>query len=209
MRWKRKVKERARIFELVCWIDNPDFYDIVNKLKDISDTAICYHDKDIVTEETLQHFNEAGLVVPSDFVVGLVKTPHIHAVFRFHNARYTKAVRDEFGIDTIFPVESKRGALRYLIHLDYEDKYQYDLSEVQTFGRMSEDFKKAIEEDIDFQTKVTQVVELLDHNQYYLSSKDFILLVCSNDLFPVVVQMKGWAYKLLDEHNFKFSNVKN
>ena len=52
--------------------------------------------------------------------------------------------------------------------MDYEDKYQYDSSEVQTFGRMSEDFKKAIEEDIDFQTKVTQVVDLLDHNQYYL-----------------------------------------
>lgn len=202
MRLKRKVKDRARTFELVAWSDNPHFYDIIDYLKDLSDSVYCYHDKDIVTEETLQHYSEVGLTFPLG--LGELKTPHIHAVFRYPNARYTKVVREEFslmGCDCVFPVESKRGALRYLTHIDYEDKYQYSISEVQAFGKMSEDFKKAMQDDVDFNIRVLQVLKLIDSFNFVVSKRDFVEYVCNADLFPTVVQMKGWAFAVLDEHN--------
>lgn len=202
MKWKRKVKDRARTFELVAWRDNPAFYDIIEYLKDLSDSCYVYHDKDIVTEETIRHFEEAGLVCP--FGLGELKTPHIHAVFRYPNARYTKAVREEIGIDTVFPVESKRGALRYLIHMDYEDKYQYSQSDVHCFGKMSDDFKKAIAEDVDFCVKVIQLMAVLEDEKRSLTTFDFVKLMCDCDLFPVAIQMKGWAFRLLEDHNIKY-----
>lgn len=204
VRLKRKVKDRARTFELVAWSDNPHFYEIIDYLKDLSDSVYMYHDRDIVTEETLQHYAEVGQTFPLG--LGELKTPHIHAVFRYPNARYTKAVREEFaafGCDCVFPVESKRGALRYLTHIDYEDKFQYPQSEVHGFGKMSDEFKKAMQDDIDFNVRVIQVLSLIDSYEIVVSKRDFVEDVCNADLFPTVVQMKGWAFAVLEERNEK------
>ena len=198
--------DRGRTFEITCFNDNPRFYDVVRLVKECSDSAYILHDKDTWDEMSIQSWeNEEG---SCPFGIGELKTPHIHAVVRYPNARYLDSVKKDFGITSIRKCQSLRGMLRYLTHMDYEDKFQYGPELVQCYGKMSETFKKAIQEDVDLQTRVLQLLQYIDSFDRYINRRDFVRLTCEADLFSTVIQMKGWAFTILDEHNSKFIDYK-
>lgn len=60
------------------------------------------------------------------------KKEHIHFILSLDNPRTIKSLSDrvEVPINLIQNIKSLRGACRYLVHKDDEDKYQYDLSQV-------------------------------------------------------------------------------
>lgn len=196
--------DRGRTFELTLYLDTPEWHDILTKIINVSDSAYVVHDKDIASSEDVEAWSKRYPGVPCPFVDGQLKIEHIHAIVRFPNARYLSAVQAEFGIGSIRKCSSLRGYLRYLVHIDYEDKYQYDKCDVKTFGRMSESFKKALEDEKPFETRVIQLCELLDSCHRFVSKRDFVNLCCEADLFGTLVQMKGWAFAILEEHNSEY-----
>lgn len=60
------------------------------------------------------------------------KKVHTHVLVTFSNPRYASTVANKLGIDLSIinlPI-SKRGYVRYMIHLDYPDKKQYSLTDL-------------------------------------------------------------------------------
>lgn len=67
---------------------------------------------------------------------GTIKKPHVHVVVRYGGKRLVTSVKNEYakyGMEKRFvDTCNERAMLRYLIHLDDPDKYQYNKSEVDT-----------------------------------------------------------------------------
>lgn len=109
---------RSRSFLGILYPDS-ETYDCDEVLALIRDTfersAWCLHDLD-VTEE------------------GELKKPHYHWVGQFSNPRFLDAVASSLSLpsNTIEPVKKFKAAIRYLIHVDNEDKYQYDMSAIDS-----------------------------------------------------------------------------
>ena len=57
--------------------------------------------------------------------------PHYHVILRFPNARSAHQVaRDYLLTCKLFPLDNFRGAVRYFTHIDFPDKFQYDMNDI-------------------------------------------------------------------------------
>lgn len=131
---------------------------------------------------------------------GELKKPHWHIVFCFKYQRFASAIAKEFGIEPnyIQPTKARDKALRYLIHADDCDKYQYDASEV--FGPLA----SFIPQDSVKLPEREQVMALLDilHAMPVPSTyTQFLIAACNADLYSAFRRMGMGAIKLLEEHN--------
>ena len=116
--------------------------DILKKLIDYYKGCKCYlimHDKDT---------NEDGEL----------KTPHIHCVLALENRRSKENILNDISTSLKIPLNCVsaddckfiQGAVRYLIHYDNSDKYQYSLEDIKTnddkYNRYFLDFDEYIQE---------------------------------------------------------------
>lgn len=104
------MKDKFRLFEMILYIDSKS-YDINEVLKNIRGEryyAYSIHDSDL--DDT-----------------GHIKKPHYHVIVRFDNARTCSGVAKLFGIPNNFVnhIRNERSYVRYLIHFDDKEKYQY------------------------------------------------------------------------------------
>lgn len=83
----------------------------------------------------LEYFDEFGYIQHDKDIKedGTIKKNHIHWVGRLKNPRTIKTIANKFGLNDndIEPVKSFKACVRYLVHFDDTDKYQYDLSDIQ------------------------------------------------------------------------------
>lgn len=112
-------KTRFRNFTGTIYKDSTtyDFVKVILAGQDYFDEfSYIEHDKDI-DEET-----------------GQVKKLHIHWVGRLKNPRELKTISNKLGLadHDIEIVNSYKGIIRYLIHADNEEKYQYNFSDIKT-----------------------------------------------------------------------------
>lgn len=109
------MKDKFRLFEAILYIDSIS-YDIKEVLKCIRGEryyAYTLHDQDLDEE-------------------GHIKKPHYHIVIRFDNARTKSGVAKKLGIPENFVnnIRNERTYIRYLIHFDDKEKYQYRQSDI-------------------------------------------------------------------------------
>lgn len=105
---------------------------------------------------------------------GTDKPAHWHVVIMFENQRYLNSVR-KLGLRCgaangyVEPVGDLNIITRYLCHMDDPNKYQYDPSEVISFG--GADYLKLCEAKIDRRTKqramVCQMIDFICDNKIY------------------------------------------
>lgn len=117
-------KYRAKTHSLIIYPEWESIDDVLLKLSKENTlfTGISpLHDKDVYTDG--EHAGEP-------------KKPHYHVVLRYKNAVWSSAISDRTGVPhqyKIFePTVSFRGSVRYLIHHDDPDKYQYSKSDIWT-----------------------------------------------------------------------------
>lgn len=102
------------------------------------------HCNDTYDEEDVTRYQERlklGMVAPEEDVpeVGKKKKEHYHWVVSFGNVKKSarqvlELIRDVAPtVKWAEPVGNFRGYLRYLIHMDDPEKYQYDVNEIQAF----------------------------------------------------------------------------
>lgn len=106
----------SRAWEVVLYPDSV-VYDVANVLGNVTKyfDKWCYilHDKDL---------NEDGTL----------KKAHYHVYGKFDTARTPQTVSNALGVGvaSLRAVSSWRGAVRYTVHLDHPDKYQYSADDV-------------------------------------------------------------------------------
>ena len=99
------------------------------------DYAYCLHDKDIIPE------------------TGELKKAHHHFILKFNNTRSISAVSDELGLPSnhLEYCRNLKGAVRYLIHMDDPDKYQYPAEDIKSSFVVSNHISSSLPEDVQAQ----------------------------------------------------------
>lgn len=107
-------KYRSRTFFVLLYPDNYKHVEVFEKIQKTYEFVAIEHDKD--TDEG-----------------GELKKRHIHVFLKFKNAKWNTAVLEELGLEPRFleEIKSEKAALQYLLHANEENKYHYDISELQ------------------------------------------------------------------------------
>lgn len=103
----------------------------------------------------------------------LVK-PHIHIILRLENRHYFHSIIDRFELikgENIQVIGNITASIRYLIHFDNQDKYQYDINEIVTNDL---DIKKYFKSDnlkSNEADRIALIDNLFDNIDYYLKGE--------------------------------------
>lgn len=101
---------------------------------------------------------------------GKIKKDHIHVIISFDGPTTFNAVKeltDSLNSPFPQPVRSLRGAIRYLIHADNKDKYQYKREDIVSVG-MDQEIKEA------FSVKKSDEQKKVERVSCYKQIKDII-----------------------------------
>lgn len=110
------MNERVYFVEVILYKDNLQHLNLLTTLTNKYDYAYILHDKDLDDN-------------------GELKKEHFHLLLFFKNARYFSSILKSIEIDNpqlIQKKKDKRLSIRYLIHADSPNKYQYSLDELHT-----------------------------------------------------------------------------
>lgn len=124
-----KKDERARVWTVIVYPESApeNWKDVIND-KHIAWCCIL-HDKDVNPD-------------------GSKKKPHYHVVLVFEGKKsyeQIKTIADELNSPIPQKVESLRGMIRYLIHMDNPEKYQYAQDQIEAYGGLDyEDYLKSM-----------------------------------------------------------------
>lgn len=131
---------------------------------------------------------------------GELKKPHWHIVLVFPNQRTVNPIAKEFGIKSNYLQLShdRDAALRYLIHADDPDKYQYSPDEV--FGTLSDSIPQLTER-LSESAQVLSLLSILDRLPVPCTYYQFLVAACNAELYAPFRRMGAGAIKLLEEHN--------
>lgn len=146
--------------------------------------AFIKHDKDLLDDGTL-------------------KKEHYHIVITFSNYRWRNAIATELGITINYleKIRNLENALKYLIHYNNSNKYQYDIEDVQ--GTLKQKLINII--NTQDKTESEKVLELLDYietQKTYLKLSSFIKFVCDNNMYDIYRRSASTFIRLLEEHNY-------
>lgn len=110
--------------------------DFMEELKNLHcKVALALHDKDIYSEADLKKYQKNNDGNSPNWKVGDIKKPHYHIVLRFENLKSINGVLSMLApldVKHVKVVQNERGMIRYLIHIDDAEKYQYKREDIIT-----------------------------------------------------------------------------
>lgn len=153
-------------------------------IENYSKYAFIKHDKDFLDDNT-------------------IKKEHFHIVVSFSNYRWKNAISNELGItpNYIEKVRNLENALKYLVHYNNSNKYQYNIDEV--IGPLKVKLESYINnQDKTESEKVLELLEYIESSDNYLKVSEFIKFVCSLNLYDIYRRSATTFMKLIEEHNY-------
>lgn len=133
---------------------------------------------------------------------GTLKKVHTHIVIKFNNYRWRNAIAEELGITPNYLEKCRNleNALKYLIHFNNEEKYQYDIENVH--GTLKNKLNMYLNNtDKTESEKVLELIDFINTTPDFLTLNYFIQYVCSIGLYDIYRRSATTFIKLLDEHN--------
>lgn len=175
------TSKRGRKFRVLLYPDNLDHVAALSKILDFPQFSYILHDKDVKED-------------------GSPDKPHWHVCVWFSNARFIDGLAKELGIESRFVQLTTNAThdLRYLVHADDPDKFQYDISEVQT--NMSFELQKALKDTAE-EARVISILDLIDDEHHVISYSKFVRSICQKGLYSDFRRSYGIFSKCIDEHN--------
>lgn len=176
---------RDRKYVMVLYPEDQTHADAMERIRNGGfDYAACLHDKDVHEDGDNK---------------GELKKPHWHIVIRFVNAVFRDALAKKLGLEPNYIQECRNldAALKYLVHFDYPDKYQYDLDSVE--GQLKTRVV-TLTADKDENSRVLCLLSLLD-SLGRVKRGEFIRLSCKNGLYSDARRMGALLSAIIEEHN--------
>lgn len=158
-----------------------DAFDFI--IKNYSKYAYIKHDKDVLDN-------------------GELKKEHYHFLVQFPNYRWRNAIANELNITPNYleKVRNVENSLKYLIHFNNSDKYQYDIDEVQ--GTLKNKLISYINTtDKTESDKVIELLDYLDSHKKFIKLSDFVRYICSINMYDIYRRSATTFVKILEEHN--------
>lgn len=178
------VKDRK--FVLILYPDDPSHVVALDMICKSYSYACILHNRDPCDEDGVEF-----------------KKPHYHVVIRFGNARSLSAIAKELGIteNYIEPCSSLDSALLYLVHYNSDDKYQYEIDDVQ--GPLKARLEALLADEEDEGQMVLQIVYMIDSKRH-CSFRDILVESCKAGLWSQWRKLGSSVKFLIDEHNLEF-----
>lgn len=179
---KQDYNRKARSLSCVLWTDNEAHMKAFELLK-LYKHAYIIHNKD--TQED-----------------GTPKKEHIHMVIEFPNPRSRTGVAKEVGIEKehFEPCTRTLGVLRYLIHADNPEKYQYDKDEV--FGDMKPRLVESLEKGSESESeRVCKLLDFIESAGRKVTVTELSRYCAENGLWDIFRRSSVIFIKVLEEKN--------
>jgi len=180
---ERKKYNYNRNFTLLLYPEDKTHMEALEYIKKNYDCAYIKHDKDI-TED------------------GEIKKEHIHCVIRVgNNPRWRSAIAEEIGISEAY-IEGCNliKQLRYLIHADQPEKYQYKLEEVE--GNLKTSLIKEMEKDNESENeKISKMIEYVEDYMGYLSLEEFTNWCIANRCWKALTKSQYIFSRMIENKN--------
>lgn len=166
--------------------------------------AYILHDKDKYTEADLQKYQKNNNGNLPEWKVGDIKKNHYHVVMKFDNVKSIKQILnllEPFGVNYVIPVQNERGMIRYLMHLDDKEKYQYSRSDVITLCNYQiNKFFESDEDIINIRQELRNLI-LKDNAPYTYNYFAFYNYVFNNYSYEYL--------DMIDKYSFSFQSLIN
>ena len=193
-------------FGVVIYEDDERFDSQAFNLAQESECIYIRHDQDIFEKDVT---DDDGNVVHT---AGESKKPHFHYVLKLKNACTISALAKRIDVDEymIEPIKkSFNEALKYLIHYGYDNKYQYDPSEVKSNSdKLMRKFTDLVTKEVPEVDKVISIQEFIESNIDYVDISILGKYAQKNNLWDVFRRNFSYFCKLCDYHNGRISALK-
>lgn len=142
---------------------------------------------------------------------GNLKKAHYHILLSFASKKSYKQIEDiTSGLNQPFPMicHDKSAQIRYFVHKDDPEKYQYDIKDIQTYGRVDLDtyFKFTTEDELSIvdamldyceENGITEYFQLIDYVRK--NNRDWFRYLNKNS-FVVKEYLKSKHFHLKEEN---------
>lgn len=130
---------------------------------------------------------------------GSIKKSHYHFQIFFNDKKSLSAWAKIFNCknNEVEKIKDKKSAIRYLIHCDNNEKYQYDISEIVSTFDVNPYFKTKSDENFDIKL-ITDFISSCCGKIKFYQLKDFVL---NNNLWASYRRSYSIIRDLVFEHN--------
>lgn len=103
---------------------------------------------------------------------GTLKKPHFHILLSFNNQKsfsQIKEITDLLNQPIPQICHNKTGQIRYFIHIDNPERYQYSKNEIETYGQIDLDlyFKLSVDDELKIVDDIMDYCEINGINEFY------------------------------------------
>lgn len=132
-----------------------------------------------------------------------IKKLHIHFLIFFPYQKTDTAVSKQLDIpiSNIRKIDNKVGAIRYLIHLDHKDKYQYNFDNIISNFDISIYFNTKTDKSNKEGINVLQLIDYINQKDY-TTLEDLIYYAIQNGLYSDLRRNQNIIIKLLYTKNY-------
>lgn len=199
---KEDTKKRTRCFTFELYEESApqNFREELQSLH--IKTAYCLHDKDVYSETDYNNYKTKHNGEEPNFSIGSKKKSHFHLVFKFDTVKSINQVLDilkPFNVHFVQIVRDERLMLRYLIHLDNAEKYQYSREDLKTLNNYN--INHFFENDKD-QNEIKQELRKIifnDNSDYTFNFYSFYFYILNNYSYEYL--------NVIDKYSYLFNNL--
>lgn len=162
--------------------------------------------QDMITLEYItSNFKYAYILHNKDInnETGELKKEHIHVVIKLENARTLQSIAKELNIEEnrLERVRNLRKMIRYLVHQDNQEKYQYEIENIKT--DMWEEIEKYFQNDSE-SYDILLIYEFIYTIDRYLYFQEVLEYVLKNNLYASYRRGANIINRIVEEHNKLF-----
>lgn len=190
-------KNRSRLWCVLLYPEDETHMQALELIRSTYNYVGILHDKDTWTEEDEKQNPEHK--------AGGLKKPHYHLILKFTQARWNTALAADLGIAVNYLEQCRNfdNAAVYLVHYGLDDKYQYDISELE--GALAPDVEKLLKPRSE-KDRVSLLLSLID-GMGWITYRDVVCIALENDLYSDVRRMGYILGRIIDEHNSAFKEM--
>lgn len=170
---------------------------------------VLYPEEDLSHKKAIEyienHYSYASIIHDNDLNEdGTLKKSHVHIVLRFSNYRWRNAISQELNITPNYLEKCKNleNALKYLVHINNPDKFQYEISQVH--GDLKNKLLSYLKDkSLSESEQAKQLLLFIQDYPTSLSLSDFLIFCCDHGFYSIYRRNAYTFNKILEEHNFE------
>lgn len=180
------MNKRYYTIEIILYTDNQEHMLLLKQLQSKYNYACIIHDKDKDDD-------------------GNIKKEHIHLLIFFNNARWGSSILKEINIDNPNLIQfrdNKVESIRYLIHADNKNKYQYNVCDIDSNINIEIYFSSKDDETKD----ISLIIEYISDYVGIINFYQIYYFVIENNCWSTYRRNYSIIKDLMIEHNYYFTN---